>query len=273
MVALLRSRSREGGLGFSHLARGHAQRRRRRPVPSRHATREELIALARALRDLPGTVLESIPGTGLWGDKEKSIMADLSLAANRPLNWNVLEPDSIQPELHGHPAGRVRLCAPRAARWSSRSRRRTSPTVRINLDAGFVFDALPELGRAVPLLDPRAHRAAAGSGLPAQARRRRALRGRGPAARPRELGAHDRRPRLARNTSTLQGPEDRRHREGASARRPSTRCSTSRSPRSCAPRSCRPDRRRRRELEAAREGVARQPRRGRRLATPARTST
>ena len=47
------------------------------------------------VRHLPGTVLEAIPGTGLWGDKEKSIMADLSLAANRPLNWNLLNPKVV----------------------------------------------------------------------------------------------------------------------------------------------------------------------------------
>ncbi|HEY8119779.1 MAG TPA: amidohydrolase family protein [Myxococcota bacterium] len=143
MVALLQQSVREGGLGFStSLAPTHNDGAGE-PVPSRHASREEVVALARALRDLPGTVLEAIPGTGLWGDKESSIMSDMSLAANRPLNWNLLNPNSIQPSYTDIQLAASDYAAERGATVVALTPP-TSPTVRINLEAGFVFDALPE---------------------------------------------------------------------------------------------------------------------------------
>jgi N-acyl-D-aspartate/D-glutamate deacylase len=142
MVALLQQSIREGGLGFStSLAPTHNDGEGE-PVPSRHATREEVIALARAIRELPGTVLEAIPGTGLWGDKEKSIMADMSLAANRPLNWNLLAPNSINPGIVDTQLAASDYAAERGATVVALTPP-SSPTVRINLVAGFVFDALP----------------------------------------------------------------------------------------------------------------------------------
>jgi N-acyl-D-aspartate/D-glutamate deacylase len=142
MVALLQQSVREGGLGFStSLAPTHNDGAGE-PVPSRHATREEVVALCRAIRDLPGTVLEAIPGTGLWGEEEKSIMADMSLAASRPLNWNLLAPNSINPGIVDTQLAASDYAAERGATVVALSPP-TSPTVRINLVAGFVFDALP----------------------------------------------------------------------------------------------------------------------------------
>ena len=142
MVELLQQSLREGGLGFStSLAPTHNDGDGE-PVPSRHASREEVVALARAIRDLPGTVLEAIPGTGLWGEKESSIMADMSLAANRPLNWNLLNPNSIQPGYTEIQLAASDYAAARGATVVALTPP-SSPTVRINLEAGFVFDALP----------------------------------------------------------------------------------------------------------------------------------
>src|SRR5215813_7094202 len=105
MVALLQQSIREGGLGFSTTTAATHNDAAGEPVPSRHASREELVALARALRDLPGTTLEMIPGTGLWTEREKQIMTEMSLAANRPLNWNLLAPNSQNPEYADHQLG------------------------------------------------------------------------------------------------------------------------------------------------------------------------
>jgi N-acyl-D-aspartate/D-glutamate deacylase len=90
MVALLHDSLAAGGLGFSssldevHLdGDGNL-------VPSRAASFAEYIALASALRDHPGTTLEFIPAVGEIPAERMDLMADMSLGANRPLNWNLL---------------------------------------------------------------------------------------------------------------------------------------------------------------------------------------
>jgi N-acyl-D-aspartate/D-glutamate deacylase len=142
MVELLRQSIREGGLGFSTSLAATHNDGAGEPVPSRHASRAELLALARAIRDLPGTVLEAIPGTGLWGEKEKALMADLSLAANRPLNWNVLAPNALAPQYTENQLSASDYARERGAVVVALTPPAT-PTVRINLASGFIFDAFP----------------------------------------------------------------------------------------------------------------------------------
>ena len=64
MQELLRESLAQGGLGFSSSAAPTHNDSEGRPVPSRFATREEFLALARAVRDFPGTTLEFIPTVG-----------------------------------------------------------------------------------------------------------------------------------------------------------------------------------------------------------------
>ena len=94
MVDLLKTSVAEGGLGFSSTVSPTHNDGEGRPVPSRHASRDELVTLAGAIRDLPGTTLEFLPGVGEFTDEQKALMTDLSLAAKRPLNWNVLAPSA-----------------------------------------------------------------------------------------------------------------------------------------------------------------------------------
>src|SRR5258706_14124459 len=142
MCELLAASLREGGLGFSSTISPTHNDGEGHPVPSRHASREELIALARVVRDHPGTTLEFLPGVTVFSDEQKQLMTDLSLAARRPLNWNVLAPsagngDYVAAQLsatdHARAQGAevIALTVPQAM------------TVRINLMSGFVFDALP----------------------------------------------------------------------------------------------------------------------------------
>jgi N-acyl-D-aspartate/D-glutamate deacylase len=90
MVELVEASLADGALGFSSsLGEGHADGDGR-PVPSRAAAFEEFVALAGSLRGHPGTTLEFIPTVGPIPDARMQLMADMSLAADRPLNWNLL---------------------------------------------------------------------------------------------------------------------------------------------------------------------------------------
>jgi N-acyl-D-aspartate/D-glutamate deacylase len=141
MLALLRESLAQGALGFSSTRSPTHNDGDGAPVPSRHASREELIALARAVRDFPGTTVEFLPGIGEFSDEQKQLLTDLSLAANRPVNWNVLAPSAANPRLveaqlsasdfaRAQGAEVVALTVPQAM------------SVRINLHSGFIFDAL-----------------------------------------------------------------------------------------------------------------------------------
>jgi N-acyl-D-aspartate/D-glutamate deacylase len=90
MVALVEASLTEGALGLSSsLGEGHVDGDGR-PVPSRAAAFAEFVALAGALRHHRGTTLEFIPTVGPIPADRMQLMADMSLAADRPLNWNLL---------------------------------------------------------------------------------------------------------------------------------------------------------------------------------------
>ncbi|NWF27949.1 D-aminoacylase [Streptomyces sp. PKU-EA00015] len=71
-----------------------------RPVASRHARPDELIALSRAVGEHEGTQLEAIVAGCLdrFADEEIDLLVAMSAAAGRPLNWNVLTIDAAVPE-------------------------------------------------------------------------------------------------------------------------------------------------------------------------------
>jgi len=141
MVDLLHASLEQGGLGFSTTISPTHNDGEGAPVPSRHASREELIALAAAVREHPGTTVEFLPGVGAFNEEQMQLMTDVSLAANRPVNWNVLAPTSANPQLIEEQLSATDYARERGAEVLAL----TVPqpiTVRINLHAGFIFDAL-----------------------------------------------------------------------------------------------------------------------------------
>jgi len=100
MVRLLHESIDAGVIGFSTtLAFTHSDGDGR-PVASRWATKEEVLALCGAVREHEGTSLEYVTDGCMRGfrDDEVDLMADMTLAARRPLNWNVLTVDAKEPE-------------------------------------------------------------------------------------------------------------------------------------------------------------------------------
>ena len=142
MQALLHEGLAAGGLGFSSTWSRTHNDHFGEPVPSRHATEDELLALCSIVGDHPGTTLEFIPGTSPFRDEQFDTMAAMSRVANRPLNWNVLAVYARNAELVDHQlAG-----SDRAAERGGRVVALTLPdTLRtwLNFRSGFILDILP----------------------------------------------------------------------------------------------------------------------------------
>ena len=104
MVRVLDESIAAGGLGFSTtLSRTHSDGDGQ-PVASRWASRDELIALCTAVGEHEGTTLEGIVDGCLdyFSDDEVDLLVAMSVAARRPINWNVLTVDSKRPDQVAH---------------------------------------------------------------------------------------------------------------------------------------------------------------------------
>src|SRR5580704_466884 len=153
MERLVHDALEAGAIGFSSSwARTHNDADRSM-VPSRFASREEIVALARAVGDHPGTSLEFIPMVG--GDFEPwaiELMTAMSAAARRPLNWNVMVANAANLA-----QCEQKLTAGDAARaGGGKVIALTVPMnlgVRLSLASGFILDAMP--GWEEPMLLPR----------------------------------------------------------------------------------------------------------------------
>ncbi len=153
MERLLHEGLDAGGIGFSSSwARTHNDADGQM-VPSRYASRDELLALCGVAGQHEGTSLEFIPQVGPFEPWATALMADMSVAAGRPLNWNVLTMSAAT-------AGQswAKLEAGDVAR--ARGGKVVALTVpmnfglRLSLASGFILDAMP--GWEQPMLMPRA---------------------------------------------------------------------------------------------------------------------
>jgi N-acyl-D-aspartate/D-glutamate deacylase len=132
----------DGALGFSTSRSGSHRDHRGDPVPSLHASVDEVLALSAVVRDHPGTLIEIVPTAQLYFDDETvELMTAMSLAARRSLNWNLLG------SLGGEPKIRNKLAASdHAARQGARVIPLTMPdpqALRLTFASGFVYDMLP----------------------------------------------------------------------------------------------------------------------------------
>ncbi|MHB1486015.1 MAG: N-acyl-D-amino-acid deacylase family protein [Acidimicrobiales bacterium] len=100
MVNVLHASIEAGGLGLSTTMSSSHIDGDGAPVASRHADREEMLALCAATGAHEGTTLEGIVQGCLdqFSDDEIELLVAMTVVANRPINWNVLTVDSRVPE-------------------------------------------------------------------------------------------------------------------------------------------------------------------------------
>ncbi|MCF1597780.1 N-acyl-D-amino-acid deacylase family protein [Streptomyces muensis] len=100
MLGLLHDAMDAGAWGFSTTQSSSHSDGDGKPVASRHARPEELLAMSRAVGEHEGTQIEAIVAGCLdqFSDAEIELFVEMSAAAGRPLNWNVLTIDSAVPE-------------------------------------------------------------------------------------------------------------------------------------------------------------------------------
>lgn len=142
MVLLLHESLEAGGLGFSSSQAPSHSDGDGDPVPSRAATNDELLALAAAVGGHAGTTLEFIPTLGEFSEERMELMAGMSRAADRPLNWN-----SVRVSARGRQTYRQQLSASDYA--ATRGGRVVGLTIplpsrfRLNLLTGMIFESMP----------------------------------------------------------------------------------------------------------------------------------
>ncbi|MCU1463656.1 MAG: N-acyl-D-aspartate/D-glutamate deacylase [Acidimicrobiales bacterium] len=144
MAMLLDEALAAGGFGLSTAAVPTQVDLEGRPSPPTFAGRAELLALAEVCGRHAGTSLEFIPASYLRGfsPDDVALMADMSAAADRPLNWNLVLVNREDPDLH-----RRQLAATEAAR--ARGGRVVPLAMPQNgqlqqdFQIGYVFRALP----------------------------------------------------------------------------------------------------------------------------------
>jgi N-acyl-D-aspartate/D-glutamate deacylase len=141
-----------GAMGFSSTWSSSHNDHQGDPVPSRHASRDELLALCSVVGEFPGTTLEFIPDVAPFTQDMFELLATMSRVADRPINWNVLQvysrnADAVDEMLAGSDfaaglGGRVvALTLPDSLRtW-------------LNFKSGFVLDILHGWDRLMALPD------------------------------------------------------------------------------------------------------------------------
>jgi N-acyl-D-aspartate/D-glutamate deacylase len=144
MATLLGGALADGAMGLSTSQSHTHNDGDGQPVPSRSASREELLALAAALRARPGTQLEAIIPGCLSGftDDDINLLTNMSKAADRPLNWNVLGVSAGNPEGHEKQLRAGKVAAERGGRIVALTLPH-STKIRLSFLSGFVLEGLP----------------------------------------------------------------------------------------------------------------------------------
>jgi N-acyl-D-aspartate/D-glutamate deacylase len=147
MQSLLSDAIAAGGLGFSTANVVTQVDGDGRPTPPNFATKNEFVALSEVCGWHPGTSIEFIPGSFLRGftDEEIELMADMSAAANRHLNWNTPLVNKTAPDLYKRQLMASDIASERGGRVVPMFMPQNGPTQQDFL-RGYVYRALPGWG-------------------------------------------------------------------------------------------------------------------------------
>ena len=149
MKALLGQSLAEGALGFSSTISASHNDGDGNPVPSRWADYSEIIALGSVVKDHEGTGLELLPEID-FAPEVVELLAELSLAGNRPVNWNALgitdRPDARS--LAAHQLAVSDYARARGAEVLALTVPVT-PDMFCNLKTGVLFDSNPGVWREI----------------------------------------------------------------------------------------------------------------------------
>ncbi|MCB2060868.1 MAG: amidohydrolase family protein [Novosphingobium sp.] len=142
MKSVLAESLAAGAMGFSSTISTTHNDADGNPVPSRAASREELIALAGVCRDFPGTSLEFLPGIDPFDEPLMELMTQMSLAAERALNWNAIGAQPGNEALVENQLSATNYARKRGGEIIGLTLA-ANATVRLNLYSGFFFDSMP----------------------------------------------------------------------------------------------------------------------------------
>ncbi len=152
MKTLLAEGIAAGGLGFSTSLSYTHNDGDGAPVASRFASNDEVVALCSVVSEHEGTTLEYVTDGCMQGftEEELDLMVDMSRAARRPLNWNVLTIDSADPDRYREQLG----ASVRAAEHGARVVALTMP-VLVGMNMSFLnycaLNMLPDWGEVLGL--------------------------------------------------------------------------------------------------------------------------
>ncbi len=141
MKELLAESISAGGLGFSSSWAKTHNDADGEAVPSRHASENELIELCSVLRDSDAVALEFIPTIERFDNEVYQLLTDMSVAADKPLNWNVIFVNARQADLIEEKLQASNY----AARQGGRVIALTAPmpaVSRLCFESGFLLDTL-----------------------------------------------------------------------------------------------------------------------------------
>jgi N-acyl-D-aspartate/D-glutamate deacylase len=150
MAAIIHQSLDAGALGFSTSRAGSHRDHNGDPVPSRHASVGEVLALSATVADHAGTILEIVPTAEFYfTDADIELMTGMSLAGRRSVNWNLLGVLGGWEKIDNKIAS-----ADHARQHGARVIPLTLPdpqAMRLSFQTGFVYDMLPGWGDVMTL--------------------------------------------------------------------------------------------------------------------------